>query len=184
MARRRRRRGAGPVSRRVAALVPLALAAALTMSACSSSKTGPGVPPVASSTSPVSDPSASSTPPVSDTDESPQAAPTPARTSEADAIDVADKLMTAYARPTLSATEWMNGVTPYLSQNGASAYQGTDPSQIPVTKVTGKGAVQAAATTYALNVAVPTNKGTYIVALTRPDASSPWLADRILVPGE
>lgn len=184
MARRRCRRGAGPVSRRVAALVPLTIAAALTLSACATSSDPEGQLPSTAQTAGSSAPSAVSPPPVSDTDESPQAAPTPARTSEADAIDVADKLMAAYARPSLSATEWMNGVTPYLSQGGASAYEGTDPSQIPVTKVTGKGAVQAAATTYALNVAVPTNKGTYIVALTRPDASSPWLADRILVPGE
>lgn len=172
------------MSRRVAALVPLTIAATITLSACTTQPDHEVPGPNASQTAGSTAPSAVSTPPVSDTDESPQAAPTPARTSEADAIDVADKLMTAYARPTLSATEWMNGVTPYLSQNGASAYQGTDPSQIPVTKVTGKGAVQPAATTYALNVAVPTNKGTYIVALTRPDASSPWLADRILVPGE
>lgn len=172
------------MSRRVAALVPLTIAATLTLSACTTSSDPEVQPPSASQTAGSTAPSAASTPPVSDTDESPQAAPTPAHTSEADAIDVADKLMTAYARPTLSPTEWMNGVTPYLSQSGASAYEGTDPSQIPVTKVTGKGAVQPAATTYALSVAVPTNKGTYIVALTRPDASSPWLADRILVPGE
>jgi hypothetical protein len=171
------------VTRRVAALLPLTIAAALALSACTTSSDPEGQAPSTAQTAQTAE-SAASTPPVSDTAESPQAAPTPARTSEADAIAVADKLMTAYARPTLSATEWMNGVTPYLSQNGASAYQGTDPSQIPVTKVTGKGAVQAAATTYALNVAVPTNEGTYIVALTRPDASSPWLADRILVPGE
>ena len=172
------------MSRPVAALVPLTIAAALMLTACTTSSDPEGQPPTASQTAGSGAPSTASTPPVSDTDESPQAAPTPARDSETDAIDVADKLMTAYARPTLSATDWMNGVTPYLSQNGATAYQGTDPSQIPVTKVTGKVAVQPAATAYALNVAVPTNKGTYVVALTRPNASTPWLADRILVPGE
>lgn len=173
------------MNRRAAALLPLTLVAALTLSACTTSsdpeETGPTAAPDMS-TAPA--PSMTSTPPVSDTDESPEPAPTPTGDSTADAIDVADKLMTAYARPTLSATEWMNGVTPYLSQRGAAAYEGTDPSQVPVTEVTGKGTVQPAATTYALNVAVPTNKGTYVVALTRPDATSPWLADCILVPGE
>jgi len=184
MARRRGRRGTGTVNRRTAALVPLTIAAALTLTACTTQSDQDQTGPNASQSAATGAPSTASTPPVSDNDESPQAAPTPHQDSEADAIDVADKLMTAYARPTLSATEWMNGVTPYLSQNGAAAYQGTDPSQIPVTAVTGKGTVQPAATAYALNVAVPTNKGTYIVALTRPGASSPWLADRILVPGE
>lgn len=170
------------MNRRIAALVPLTIAAALTLTACHSNPEQPA--PTAAQAGGSASPSTASTPPVFDDDESPQAAPTPARDSEADAIDVADKLMTAYARPTVSATEWMNGVTPYLSQSGATAYEGTDPSQIPVTEVTGKGSVQPAATAYALNVAVPTNKGTYIVALTRSDTSSPWLADRILVPGE
>lgn len=173
------------MNRRAAALVPLTLAAALALAACTTQADnevpGPNASQTAASTAPST---TSSTPPVSDDDESPQAAPTPAEDSTSDAIDVADKLMTAYARPTLSETEWMNGLTPYLSQRGAAAYQGTDPSQVPVTEVTGKGTVQPAATAYALNVAVPTNKGTYIVALTRPDTSSPWLADRILVPGE
>ncbi len=184
MARRGRRRGAGPVNRRAAALLPLTLAAVVTLSACTTQSDDKVPGPNASQTATSDAPSTASTPPVSDDDESPEAAPTPTGDSTSDAVDVADKLMTAYARPTLSATEWMNGVTPYLSQRGAAAYEGTDPSQVPVTEVTGKGTVQPAATTYALNVAVPTNKGTYVVALTRPDATSPWLADRILVPGE
>jgi hypothetical protein len=113
-----------------------------------------------------------------------QPAPTAGTTSQASAVDVAVKLMTAYARPDRTADAWLAGLDPYLTQTGAAAYEGTDPAQVPVSKVTGSGTVMAAATVYALNVSVPTNKGVYVVALTRTSTTAPWLADRIIVPGD
>lgn len=138
------------------------------------------VPQITNQLAPTPDATPTSSTP-SDNDTVPPA-PTAAPSSQAAAVDVADKLMTAYARPDLTADAWIAGLDPYLTQNGAAAYAGTDPSQVPVSQVTGTGTVMPAATAYALNVSVPTNKGTYVVALTRPSTTSPWLADRIIVP--
>ena len=66
-----------------------------------------------------------------------------------------------------------------LSQQGGVAYEGTDPTQIPVHQVTGAGTVLPGSTEVSLIVQLPTDAGLYNVTLTRPDASAPWLADRI-----
>lgn len=112
--------------------------------------------------------------------------PTPApadSTSQAAAIKLAEKFMTAFARPQLDATSWINALYPMLTQQGAAAYEGTDPSNVPVHQVTGRGSVVDGATAYALVVTVPTDIGTYAVSLTRKAPTDPWLVDRITPPG-
>lgn len=113
-------------------------------------------------------------------------APTPRpadSTSQAAAVKLAEKFMTAFARPQLDATTWINALYPMLTQQGAAAYEGTDPANVPVHKVTGGGRVVDGATDYALLVTVPTDIGTYAVSLTRKAPTDPWLVDRITPPG-
>jgi hypothetical protein len=113
-------------------------------------------------------------------------APTPSTadsTSQAVAVKLAEKFMTAFARPLLDATTWINALYPMLTQQGAAAYGDTDPANVPVHQVTGSGTVVDGATAYALLVRVPTDIGTYVVSLTRKASTDRWLVDRITPPG-
>lgn len=103
-------------------------------------------------------------------------------TSIAAAVTVAEKLMTAFARPGVDETTWINGLYPYLTQEAGAAYAGTNPAKVPVTEVTGVGSVVDGATEYALLVSVPTNIGPYVVSLTRQAPTDAWLADRLTPP--
>lgn len=105
--------------------------------------------------------------------------PAAAEESKTDAAAAAEAVVTAFARPDLPEAEWWNGLLPHLSQEGATAYEGTLPSNIPVTAVTGDATVLEGATDVIVLVAVPTDAGPYIVTLTRSDALQPWLAERI-----
>jgi hypothetical protein len=109
-------------------------------------------------------------------------APPADETSTAAAVTAAEKLMTAFAQPTLDATTWINGLYPYLTQGAGVAYAGTDPAKVPVSQVTGTGSVVEGSTEYALLVKVPTNIGDYVVSLTRKSPADPWLADRVTPP--
>lgn len=106
----------------------------------------------------------------------------PDETSTAAAITVAEKLMTAYARPGTDQKTWIDGLYPYLTQQGGVAYATVDPAKIPVSEVTGSGTLVEGATEYALLVKVPTNIGDYVVSLTRKAPTDTWLADRITPP--
>jgi hypothetical protein len=109
-------------------------------------------------------------------------APPADETSTAAAVTVAEKLMIAFAQPTIDATTWINGLYPYLTQGAGVAYAGTDPAKVPVSQVTGTGSVVEGSTEYALLVKVPTNIGDYVVSLTRKSPADPWLADRVTPP--
>lgn len=170
------------MNRRAAALVPLALAAALTLTACTTgadpNAAGPTAAPDMST-----DPSASSTPSVYD-DATAQPAPEASEGAQQSAVDAAEKVVCTYAQPTLSPDDWAQQMTPLLSQSGAIAYEGQDPTTIPATKVTGSGKVLPGATDVALNVLVPTDAGDYNVALSRSGDSAPWLANEIRPTGD
>jgi hypothetical protein len=99
--------------------------------------------------------------------------------SQASAILAAENLTTAFGRPDLTYTDWINGLYPHLTQAGAAAYEDTDPALIPVTHTTGPGLVLPGSTELALTIQVPTNAGPYNVSLTRPNDNANWLADRI-----
>lgn len=165
------------MSRRAAALLPLTIAAALTLTACTTSSDPEYQPPTQAAT-PAGDPSASSTPSVYD-DATTQPAPAATKAAESSAITAADKVMTTYAQPRLSPEAWAQQMTPLLSQSGAIAYEGQDPTTIPATKITGHDKILPGATNVALTVQVPTDAGDYTVALSRSGDSAPWLADEI-----
>jgi hypothetical protein len=157
--------------------VALCLVAVLAVTGCVSN---PPQPERTQSTAP--NPSGSNplnpTPPI-------DAGATVARIPEAEsgsqdaAIEAATAALTAFARPDLRYHEWINGLYPHLTQTGAAAYEDTDPARIPVRKVTGQGVILPASTEVALIVQLPTDAGSYNVSLSRPDAESAWLADRI-----
>lgn len=167
-----------------AALVaaPLALVAALTLAGCSgtSGKAVPKAEPVPSSTtsSPAEPTSTASSPPGYD-DGTPQPAPPASSRAKDSAIIAAEKVVRTYAQPTLSPAAWAQQMTPLLSQSGAVAYEGEDPTTIPAHKLTRSATILPGATNVALNVKVPTDAGDYTVALSRSGSSAPWLADEI-----
>ena len=162
-----------------AAVAAVPLAVLLTLSGCASgANTSANTPlPSSSSTGSPSTTGPNPTPPVGD----PTVAPVPeaSETSQAAAIDAAEKVVTAFGRPDLPYQAWMDGLYPLMTQAGAAAYEDTDPTNVPVHQVTGDGKILDGSTEVALIVQVPTDAGLYNVSLSRTSADAPWLADRI-----
>lgn len=84
-------------------------------------------------------------------------APEAGKDMQAAAVAAAEKAVATFGQPTLTAAGWLEQVTPLLSPTGYEAYTGTDPTQIPVTGVTGPGQVLPASTEVSLIVEVPTD---------------------------
>ena len=167
------------MNRRSAPAIPLVLAATFVLAGCSGN--GPNeqlpttrTPSAASSSSTEPTP----TPSVYD-DGTAQPAPKASQGAQNSAVTAAEKVVRTYAQPKLSPDAWAQQMTPLLSQSGAVAYEGQDPTTIPATKVTGSGKIVDGATDVALNVLVPTDAGEYNVALSRSGDSAPWLANEI-----
>lgn len=99
--------------------------------------------------------------------------------SRESAIEAAVDAVEAFGRPDLAYQDWIDGLYPYMTQAGASAYENTDPANVPVHEVTGDGVILEGSTEVALIVQVPTDAGLYNVSLSRTGADAPWLADRI-----
>ena len=168
---RQKQRRAGR-ARKATATAILAIATVTALCGCVE-QTSPSPKATNSSHFPSAPPSA----PVDDGEVA--AAPKASGDSQAEAIAAATKTMHTFAQPQLSADRWWAQMLPLLSQQGGVAYEGTDPSQIPVQQVTGVGVVLPGSTEVSLTVQLPTDAGLYNVTLTRPDSSAPWLADRI-----
>jgi hypothetical protein len=115
-------------------------------------------------------------------DSTAQSQPTHTLTSAASAAasKTASTVMGLYARPTVGAQAWLNGLDPYLTQDAAAAFAGTDPSTIPARQVTGSALVLPASTAEGAPVAVPTDAGTYQLLLLRNGPG--WLVDQITPP--
>lgn len=167
------------MNRRSVLAIPLVLAATFVLAGCSGN--GPNeqlpttrTPAAASSSSTEPTP----TPSVYD-DGTAQPAPKASQGAQNSAVTAAEKVVRTYAQPKLSPDAWAQQMTPLLSQSGAVAYEGQDPTTIPATKVTGSGKIVDGATDVALNVLVPTDAGEYNVALSRSGDSAPWLANEI-----
>ena len=139
-------------------------------------------PPPATATSTSSSTSASSpAPAVIDGDGvpiDPSAPATPRDHAQAQYLarytDEATRFMTAFARPSPSqpAEQWWPGVLPHLTSTAAADYAGTDPRQVPFTRLTGPAVVipTDAPSSLLVAVRVPTDAGDYRVELqTDPD---------------
>ncbi len=103
-------------------------------------------------------------------------------TSRSDAIAAATKVMGLFARRSVSAEQWWNDLVPLMTAPAAQAYKGTDPANVPPTKVTAAGKVTPASTPLVARVSVPTDAGVYLVILSRTDQSPNWLTERITPP--
>jgi hypothetical protein len=106
-------------------------------------------------------------------------APEADRESQAAALDAATLALETFARTDLDYDTWWAELLPMLTEQAGVAYEGTDPAEIPVHKVTGPGVVLEGSTEVSLIVQLPTDAGPYNVTLTRPSAAAAWLADRI-----
>lgn len=102
--------------------------------------------------------------------------------SRTSALALGAKVMTLFARPNISAEQWIADLTPYLSAEAAFAYDGTDPARVPVSEVTGPAKLTPASTAMVARVSIPTDDGIYLVILARTGDDPNWRADRIMAP--
>ena len=112
-------------------------------------------------------------------------APTWDEAATAAAIDAAQSTLTAY----LDASDpdaWWRGLSPHLTPGAQEVYAAVDPSTIvPAALIPGAAAVVSPTDDAHLLTAlvqVPTDKGTFGVALVR-EGGNDWLAWRIVLPG-
>ncbi len=151
--------------------------AAITVAMLAGCIQNPDPSPAPTRTLPTGLPSTAPTAPVDAGEVTP--APEADEDSQSAALNAATKALQTFAQPQLSADKWWAQMLPLLSQQGAVAYEGTDPAQIPVHQVTGTGNVLEGSTEVSLIVQLPTDAGPYNITLTRPGADAPWLAERI-----
>lgn len=90
--------------------------------------------------------------------------------------------MDLYIRRDVSPEEWLNDLEPHLSPTALQAYEGTDPSNGPQIKVTGRPKLLDGGSAYLAKVHIMTTDGTYLVLLSRQNGDSPWLVERFTPP--
>lgn len=95
------------------------------------------------------------------------------------ACGIAARAVAAFARPGLSAQEWMAGLAPFLSEQAMSDYAGTDPANVPATRVTGPVRVMPQPSDRLAGCGVPTDAGEYQVLLSRLPERPDWRVERI-----
>lgn len=95
-----------------------------------------------------------------------QSAPTTASTPRTDAASVAAvEAMTAYVQHHDDEATWWSGLSPYLSPEAKFVIEGTDPAQIPATRITGD-AIATPASASSVSVLIPTDAGQYRLDMT------------------
>lgn len=108
--------------------------------------------------------------------------PTQDATSSAAAVDLAQRAMTAFARPTVDAETWLTELSPLLTPGARSAYVGTDPDEVPAHAVTGPGRAEDSPSAFLAYVVVPTDVGDYRLLLSREGGDAGWLVETITAP--
>lgn len=112
------------------------------------------------------------------------AASSPASVADrGDAPEVAEQVLTTWARPDRTHAEWWAELEPLLTPSAAEAYESTDPAVIPPLKLEGEpvedvGAPDPYVTTYYLE----TSEGRFGVDLARSPGGGPWRAFSIIFP--
>lgn len=104
-------------------------------------------------------------------------------TSRKDAAEAARQAMTLFARPDLEKRTWWEELSPHLSPEARTAYQGVDPANVTATTVTGTPDVQTTASSYLATVSLQASDGTWTVLLSRDAAEAPWSVERFTPPG-
>lgn len=108
--------------------------------------------------------------------------PTWDKASRVSVVTAAEKAMRTFARPDLDQKTWWAGVQPLLTQRASRDYAYVEPSVIPASKVTGKGALELTDSAYVASVKVPTDAGVYTVMLNRDSGDAPWRVIRFTPP--
>lgn len=142
-------------------------------SASSSSAVGPASAPTipAASLPATSPPSGSVTTPAPTT-----TAPSATPASKGSPVEVATGLVTAWAKPAEGESQWLAGMKPWATADLVSSMTGTDPAQVPATRVTGDAALRAINSSTA-TVSVPTDGGRVAVELVQQ--SGAWKANSL-----
>ena len=103
--------------------------------------------------------------------------------SKDQAVDVAEKAMADFARPAVEEKQWANDLARWLTPQATADYSAVDPSNIPVSRVTGTATLSVdEANGFGVMAAVPTNAGTYTVQLLRTARDAPWKVNRLTPP--
>ena len=200
-------RRAATGGRRLSLGAALCTAAALTVAACSTGGADRATP---GSEAPSSSPTSASTPATAEGSASasrldpeklshepttaypdldnpeqsrtPVTEPTWDGTSRKDAAETARRALTLFARPDLEKEAWWKELSPRLSPEARSAYQGVDPANVTATTVTGSPDVEEAASPYLATVRLEANDGTWTILLSRDSAGGDWVVERFTPP--
>lgn len=149
----------------------LLLAAALTLTACSTQDPPPAPAPTASGH-------------ADDGHDEHELVPSPTATPDAAAAsDAAVAALTAYGDRDQAYDTWFAGLKPHLYATAVDEYSTVNPARIPIFEVTGEAAVLELTDSdrYAV-LSVPTSIGEYIVELRRDADTDPWGATRFQPP--
>ncbi|XAS69288.1 hypothetical protein V3C33_08570 [Micrococcaceae bacterium Sec5.7] len=99
------------------------------------------------------------------------------------AVEVAEKAMADFARPTVEEKQWANDLARWLTPQATADYSAVDPANIPTNRVTGPAKLTVdEANGYGVTAAVPTNAGTYTLQLLRTGQDAPWKVNRLTPP--
>lgn len=112
----------------------------------------------------------------------PLAVPTWDASSRAAAVARAAEIMTAFAQPTRPYEDWWADLAPLLSEQAQQDYSFVDPTNIPVSALTGAPVLVDESSAFLARVEVPTDVGVYELLLSRTDATAPWVGESITPP--
>ncbi len=99
-----------------------------------------------------------------------------------DALVVATDVMRLFARRDVPARVWIEDLAPYLTATAQHDYAGTQPANVPPTKITGAAKLVPTDSRVLARAHVPTNAGTYLVVMRRTDSDPAWQVERITHP--
>jgi len=103
--------------------------------------------------------------------------------SKDQAVDVAQKAMADFARPTVEEQQWANDLARWLTPQATADYSAVDPANIPASRVTGPAKLTVDESNgYGVAAAVPTNAGIYMLQLLRTGKDAPWKVNRLTPP--
>jgi hypothetical protein len=103
--------------------------------------------------------------------------------SKDQAVDIAQKAMADFARPTVGDQQWANDLARWLTPQATADYSAVDPANIPASRVTGPATLTVdEANGYGVTATVPTNAGTYTLQLLRTGKDAPWKVNRLTPP--
>lgn len=103
--------------------------------------------------------------------------------SKDQAVDVAQKAMADFARPSVEEKQWANDLARWLTPQATADYSAVDPANIPASRVIGPAKLTVdEANGYGVTATVPTNAGTYTLQLLRTGKDAPWKVNRLTPP--